>query len=964
MILKAALFAGVVTAFIGLVAKDMQPEPSKIIVQALQDGFRILNSTQTSFTQPPAFQPTHRAIRVSGCFYMSLAFSLMSAAGSMVSKVWCSEYGRKSTLGSPHSQALRRQWHYNGLHKFRYQDLLDVLPVLLYCSIMMFMVAICDYVYGIYIRIAIYLIIFFSCSFVFAVTLTGCSLVLPKDFPYRIPLADVIVKIFLFILRRLTRQMLFYQASYRAWKIRQGLHLGTKSTFSWSSFAYGFKHVRCYTQAAGHLLWKGVCLIAICFKRALLDISVLICELQQSAAQTRQKAEDALGCALIPKLGNNDYSTMEVEALAWLVKSSPVEPVVNNLLKNIPAVVSHLEARKRIFIKNGAMDRLCILFESTFEKNYKGPYSGCYISFNPKKRTDMMGYGFAIFSLSTPKTVSTGLSPEITCLCEDDILAHKILGMALQSCYTRNFFLGDKELGTLTSTIISQSPPVSKAELEMVLALVLKSIQHAPNNQRLVSSKACEILCSLMRIRNITTHSAAYFCHAIHCLLFGENLEMLQALRDCNAAACTYYLLNKCIVHIDQMPDMATKYCTSIAFMHIIQCLCNNDVQIELDHDVQSIYVSFVCKMLLHYTSISVLLEEGIKTLVAISDKNSWKETDIPCVIYACYKVTTSLDCGLKTRKQSFKVLNSVIPFLSPNFLHDVQIAQAIVFYLDYQQLKEELEKKAGWSIYYHVAKLINLDIVDTFLCSTLEQASHVNQNALLQCCRFSKFTAVIPNSLKVLTALLEGGLGSIKVTQFLEHLSTEEGIAQTHEFVFSIIHALCLHPSTIANILSDRALVKGVINIAGSPDYSLSTRKCAASIGLIIWHRVFDSSGWTTTEQKDWVVECILDTGFIRIGGDILEEWSVTATEQDLLWEIQNWLVRLDDLVLDRFLDINGGSTIFNIIHAISQGLPNELQVIWKDKLGPVKYVVDCHDVKAKATKLSVLVQGLRVEQ
>jgi len=58
----------------------------------------------------------------------------------------------------------------------------------------MFMVGICDWLYGIHKEIALYLTLVFSFSVVFAVTLTFFSLFLPEYYPFRVPQTDVIVK--------------------------------------------------------------------------------------------------------------------------------------------------------------------------------------------------------------------------------------------------------------------------------------------------------------------------------------------------------------------------------------------------------------------------------------------------------------------------------------------------------------------------------------------------------------------------------------------------------------------------------------------------------------------------------------------------------------------------------------------------------------------------------------------------
>ncbi|EDR06104.1 uncharacterized protein LACBIDRAFT_329244 [Laccaria bicolor S238N-H82] len=316
----SGLFATILTAFVLETYKELKPDQTQAIITTLQAGFNGLNNNGTSIFPPPAanlnFSPTARSVRVNGCFFVALAFTLMSASGAMISKVWCSEYGRRSTTGSPYQQALRRQWHYRGLIVFYYQEVLDFLPFLLYSAIMMFMVGICDWLYGIHKKIALYLILVFSFSFVFAVTLTFFSLVLPEYYPFRVPLADVIVRmaIKLFLKLKAKAETLVPPSWFPPLQ-------GKSTKISLYKLFWAFLQT---LWVFFELIWVALVMFPG-FCRSLPQRCLNLYYMFLTFFAPR----DAFGSAMARKPVDDSYSSLEVEALAWLVKASSQEKLEN-----------------------------------------------------------------------------------------------------------------------------------------------------------------------------------------------------------------------------------------------------------------------------------------------------------------------------------------------------------------------------------------------------------------------------------------------------------------------------------------------------------------------------------------------------------------------------------------------------------------------------------------------------------
>ena len=93
-------------------------------------------------TSNESFTPSSRAVRVNFLWFISLSLAISAAAGAILANSWCLEYSRQSSSGSPFEQAQRRQRRYTGLKDWKFQEIVDLLPGLLYLSIILFMIGI------------------------------------------------------------------------------------------------------------------------------------------------------------------------------------------------------------------------------------------------------------------------------------------------------------------------------------------------------------------------------------------------------------------------------------------------------------------------------------------------------------------------------------------------------------------------------------------------------------------------------------------------------------------------------------------------------------------------------------------------------------------------------------------------------------------------------------------------------
>ncbi|KAH7345432.1 hypothetical protein B0J17DRAFT_563735, partial [Rhizoctonia solani] len=152
LVIKAALFSAVSTAFIIESSKKLQQDPSDVTAETLisisQALLIIVNNTQSS---PPAqamaseqnissFDPTTSAVIVNTLWYMSLSLSLGTSLLAMLAKDWCHSF-KSNRSGHPWSQTVRRQKKWAMIERWKMQELILVLPSLIHLSL-------CEFIYG------------------------------------------------------------------------------------------------------------------------------------------------------------------------------------------------------------------------------------------------------------------------------------------------------------------------------------------------------------------------------------------------------------------------------------------------------------------------------------------------------------------------------------------------------------------------------------------------------------------------------------------------------------------------------------------------------------------------------------------------------------------------------------------------------------------------------------------------
>ncbi|CAE7191751.1 unnamed protein product, partial [Rhizoctonia solani] len=164
ILIQAALFSAISTAFVIESYKNLKQDPTDLSSQTLltisQTLMLIANGSQTGSTSPgsPAeaapFQASSKAICVNVLWFLSLSLSVAVSLISMLAKEWCLEFMANRT-GPAAAQARRRQQRWDGLVKWRMKELIVMLPSLIHLSLLLFAIGLCVFLWDVHYGVAI-----------------------------------------------------------------------------------------------------------------------------------------------------------------------------------------------------------------------------------------------------------------------------------------------------------------------------------------------------------------------------------------------------------------------------------------------------------------------------------------------------------------------------------------------------------------------------------------------------------------------------------------------------------------------------------------------------------------------------------------------------------------------------------------------------------------------------------------
>ncbi|CUA71125.1 hypothetical protein RSOLAG22IIIB_09339 [Rhizoctonia solani] len=148
ILIFAGLFSAIVTAFLIESYKSLKQDNEDIIatsttlmvglLHAISTGQPSRDLNATVLSSPPDFEPTTTAILINAAWFLSLTLSITVALLAMLVKQWGEGYRLGHGLTAPYTQARTRQARYDKLKKWRTEDIILALPVMMHIALGLF----------------------------------------------------------------------------------------------------------------------------------------------------------------------------------------------------------------------------------------------------------------------------------------------------------------------------------------------------------------------------------------------------------------------------------------------------------------------------------------------------------------------------------------------------------------------------------------------------------------------------------------------------------------------------------------------------------------------------------------------------------------------------------------------------------------------------------------------------------
>ncbi|EED85679.1 predicted protein [Postia placenta Mad-698-R] len=195
LLLFAALFSAIVTAFVVVSYATLQPDLGQSTLQVLQEILVTLRSNESSSqdTQVPVsepFTPAHSAIRVNMYWFIALVLSLCTAFLAILAKQWLLSLSG-SLSADMETRGRQQQFRWDGVKDWQLSYIMAVLPLMLHISLALFFVGLVEFIWPVNTMIAIAVACLSGATVLFYV-LTHILSILSPTCPYRTSTTDLV----------------------------------------------------------------------------------------------------------------------------------------------------------------------------------------------------------------------------------------------------------------------------------------------------------------------------------------------------------------------------------------------------------------------------------------------------------------------------------------------------------------------------------------------------------------------------------------------------------------------------------------------------------------------------------------------------------------------------------------------------------------------------------------------------
>ncbi|KAG8946598.1 hypothetical protein FRC03_001332 [Tulasnella sp. 419] len=203
LLIFAGLFSAVNTAFIIESYKGLNPDPAEITNTLLRLLITHRNDNITLTAEdlhPTELNPS--ALSTNYIFFASLYSSLSAAFGAVTAKQWLTEYSHKGPAKAPHVLGLHRSMKFRGLERWHFQFVIDLLPILLQLSLVLFLIGVVDFLWVLNRKVGMMQLVLVLVGIGVYLTTLTIGVISPTS-PFRTPLTKYIRDIIWFSIRKI-----------------------------------------------------------------------------------------------------------------------------------------------------------------------------------------------------------------------------------------------------------------------------------------------------------------------------------------------------------------------------------------------------------------------------------------------------------------------------------------------------------------------------------------------------------------------------------------------------------------------------------------------------------------------------------------------------------------------------------------------------------------------------------------
>lgn len=190
LLLFAAIFAAVLTAFIIESKRLLEPDYSEAMYEAVVFYMgNVANGTIKPYSRAE-FAPSFTAVSINCLFFGSLCASLVAALASVVALQWVADFDALVTRGgsSPQDRAKRRQFRFTGVKNWQMGEIIAALPLFIYFSVGLFFLGVIQWMLYLHTIVA-YVVIGGAAVALFFYFSSTLLAVLFVSAPYKTPLS-------------------------------------------------------------------------------------------------------------------------------------------------------------------------------------------------------------------------------------------------------------------------------------------------------------------------------------------------------------------------------------------------------------------------------------------------------------------------------------------------------------------------------------------------------------------------------------------------------------------------------------------------------------------------------------------------------------------------------------------------------------------------------------------------------